>query len=470
MFRDEIRSLAWIKLQIGTGSPRRKSISLELTDNGQVSKESYHLYIKPSGIRIIASSPQGIFYGLKSLEQLILSRDIQKKGIRVPCVEIKDYPRFTWRGMHLDVSRHFFSADSIKRYIDFLALYKYNRFHWHLTDDQGWRIEIKKYPELTRTGAWRKFPEGIVTGENDGKPIRLYGGYYTQDEIREIVRYASGRYITIVPEIEMPGHSQAAIAAYPGLGVTGKKLEVKKNWGISPNIYNPFEQTFDFLDGVLKEVMELFPSEYIHIGGDEAIKDQWKASPEVQELILNQGLKDEDELQSWFLKKINGFLVQQGRRLIGWDEILEGGLPPGATVMSWRGMDGGIRAAGLGHDVIMCPNTHCYLNFAQAENEPTTWAKRHVTKMEKVYAFEPSPPISNKTQEGRIIGGQGCVWTEHIETFRGLENKLFPRIAALSEVLWSTGEKDFNGFMIRLKAQRTLFDKLQINYYKGDLD
>jgi hexosaminidase len=466
MFRDEIKEFTGLDLETGTEIGGKKGILLELNGAGGPPEESYRISVNADGVRISAPAPHGIFNGLKSLEQMILCADQGKDGILVPCVEITDYPRYNWRGMHLDVSRHFFTTDSIKRYIDFLALYKFNRFHWHLTDDQGWRIEIKKYPELTLKGAWRKAT--AVGGESDS--VRWYGGYYTQEEIREIVCYASDRYVTVVPEIEMPGHSQAAIAAYPELGVTGQKLEVKTSWGISPNIYNPFERTFDFLEDVLEEVMELFPSEYIHIGGDEAIKDQWKASTEVQEFMHKLGLQDEDELQSWFLKKIDSFLSQNGRRLIGWDEILDGGLPPDATVMSWRGMEGGIRAVDLGHDVIMCPNTHCYFNFAQAENEPTSWAKRHVTKLEKVYVFDPCPPGLNEKQASSILGAQGCVWTEHIETFRGVENKLFPRISALAEVLWSPGERDFNEFMIRLKAQRTLFSKLKINYYKGDLD
>jgi hexosaminidase len=470
MFRDELSSLTGITLDMGTGTPGRKSIYLELKEDGESSPEAYSLSVKPSSIRISASGPQGIFYGLKSLEQLILTRDPAGNIIRVPCVDVKDYPRYAWRGMHLDVSRHFFTADSIKRYIDFLAFYKYNRFHWHLTDDQGWRIEIKKYPELTGVGAWRKSMTGDGAGEDSAGPTIRYGGYYTQEEIREIVRYASDRFVIVVPEIEMPGHSQAAIAAYPELGVIGNRLEVKSNWGISPNIYNPFDQTFDFLGNVLKEVMGLFPCEYIHIGGDEAIKNQWKTSSQVQKLIHSLGLKDEEDLQSWFLMKIDRFLVQNGKRLIGWDEILDGGLPPDATVMSWRGMEGGIRAVGLGHDVIMCPNTHCYFNFAQAENEPTSWAKRHVTRLEKVYAFDPCPPGLSREQAGHILGAQGCMWTEHIGTFREVENKLFPRLTALSEALWSPEARDFNEFMGRLKAHRTLFDELKINYYKGDIN
>jgi hexosaminidase len=466
MFRDEIEKFAGLEMEIGTGRRGKNGILLELNRNSGPSAESYRIRINTNGIRISAPAPHGIFNGLKSLEQMILCSDQGKDEILVACVEITDYPRYEWRGMHLDVSRHFFTADSIKRYIDFLALYKFNRFHWHLTDDQGWRIEIKKYPELTLKGAWRNTTDSAGVSDS----VRWYGGYYTQEEIREVIRYAYDRYVTVVPEIEMPGHSQAVLAAYPELGVTGNKVEVKTNWGISPNIYSPFKGTFDFLEGVLEEVMELFPSEYIHIGGDEVIKDQWKASTEVQDRIRNLDLKDEDELQGWFLKKIDSLLSQNGRRLIGWDEILEGGLPPDAIVMSWRGMEGGIRAAGLGHEVIMCPNTHCYLNFAQAENEPTTWNKRKITKLEKVYDFEPCPPELNENYQGHIIGGQGCIWTEHIETFRGLENKLFPRINALSEVLWSPGERDINEFMIRLKAQRILFHKLNINYYKGDLD
>ncbi len=450
----------------------RNSITLEIVPDTALHREGYRMSVNKRSIRITAPGKEGLYYGLQTLRQILMTTTPSKGAIRIPCMEITDYPRFSWRGMHLDVSRHFFAADSIKRYIDFLALYKFNRFHWHLTDDQGWRIEIRKYPKLTTTGAWRK-PRQTGAGAGSGKtePEKLYGGFYTQEEIRQIVAYASERMITVVPEIEMPGHSQAAIAAYPELGVTGRKVEVKSNWGISPVIYNPSEPAFRFLEDVLDEVMTLFPSPYIHIGGDEAIKDQWKASQEVQKLIRKNGLRDEDQLQSWFIGRIEKYLEAHGRKLIGWDEILEGGLSPGATVMSWRGEEGGIRAARLGHDVIMTPNSSLYLNFSQTENEPTSWAKRHVTHLSDVYAYEPCNPELTPAEQRFILGAQGCVWTEHIATFRRLEHMIFPRITALSEVVWSPADKrDFKSYGERLYHQKTLFEQMDIRYCSDEIE
>lgn len=472
IFSGEILENTGRKINISyTNNRGGKKIYLELVKNKGVREEAYDLKITKSYIKISAVSSNGLFYGLQTLEQIIMTNHRDNSTLLIPCLEIKDWPNFSYRGMHLDVSRHFFSADSIKRYIDFLALYKFNYFHWHLTDDQGWRIEIKKYPELTRIGAWRK--PGL-TGDPETESIAdnspLYGGFYTQQEIREIVQYARERYITIVPEIEMPGHVQASIAAYPELGVTGKKLEVKRNWGISPNIYNPFNVTFVFLKNVLDEVMDLFPSEYIHIGGDEAIKAQWKESEAVQARIQELGLKDEQELQSWFIGQIGSYLNEHGRKIIGWDEIMEGGLVPGATVMSWRGVKGGIEAVKMGHNVVMTPNTHLYLNFSQTENEPTPWAKRHVTKLEKVYSFNPVPSELSKSESKYIIGTQGCVWTEHISSFKRAEHMLFPRITAVSEIAWSPRDNmDFTRYKERLKDHIRIFEMLDINYYPEDI-
>jgi hexosaminidase len=468
IFRDEISKYTGIEVQVSTEAIRHNCIILTIDGRESMQEEAYRLSVTPRRIRLTASTLHGIWNGLQSLKQLIITTEKKDDYLPVPAMEINDKPRFEWRGMHLDVSRHFFTADSVKRYIDFLALYKFNRFHWHLTDDQGWRIEITRYPELTRKGAWRKTGEND-TGNKKGIPAEnLYGGFYTRDEIRDIVTYASERFVTVVPEIEMPGHSQAAIAAYPELGVKGEKLEVKTKWGISPNIYGPFDPAFEFLRNVLDEVTELFPSHYIHIGGDEAIKDQWQASEDVQMLIGELGLGNEDELQTWFINRIGGYLAEKGKRIIGWDEILNDGLAGGSVIMSWRGMQGGINAAGSGYDVIMTPYSHCYLNFSQSENEPASWAKRHFTSLEKVYSFDPVPAELGDQEVKHILGAQGCVWTEHLPSFRMVENKIFPRITALSEVLWSdTARRDFTDYMNRLRGQISLFEKLNINYY-GD--
>ncbi|MEX0986110.1 MAG: beta-N-acetylhexosaminidase [Bacteroidales bacterium] len=471
LFRSEILKYTDRKIRVAAKEGSGNRISLEIIRDHTIPAEGYRLSVNRSGIRISANEGSGIFYGLQSMLQLILSDESQHRYIPVPRMEVVDFPAFSWRGMHLDVSRHFYTVDSVKRYIDYLALYKFNRFHWHLTDDQGWRIEIKKYPKLTEVGAWRKVDNDLqFHGEKNRYKDSLYGGFYTQEEIREIVEYAAQRYITVVPEIELPGHAQAAIAAYPELGVTGKEQEVRTRWGISPVIYNPFEVTFDFLEDVFTEVLDLFPSKYIHIGGDEAIKDQWKESAEVQQLIRELGLADEHALQSWFIGRVGKFLEENGRVLIGWDEILEGGLPEGATVMSWRGVAGGIEAARQGHDVIMSPNTHLYLNFYQYENGPTNWAKRHVTNLGNVWSYDPYPQELDLEQRKYIIGAHGCIWTEHIQTFREVEYKLFPRIAALSEVVWSDRlNRDFAEFTGRLQHQVPMFDKLGVNYYKEEL-
>ncbi len=441
-------------------------ISLELLEPVQMENESYVLESRRKGIRITAYSPAGLFYGLMSLEQLALTGP-EGGSVRIPSARIEDTPRFKWRGMHLDVGRHFMSIDEVKKYIDYLALYKFNHFHWHLTEDQGWRIEIKKYPRLTSIGAWR---DSTLIGKLSDKPRKYdhtrYGGYYTQDEVREIVSYAADRFITVVPEIEMPGHAQAAIAAYPELGVTGKPVNVKTEWGISPFIYMPSEKTFTFLEDVLSEVLELFPSEYIHIGGDEAIKNQWKGSPEVQALIKKLNLKDEEELQSYFIHRMEKFLNSKGRNIIGWDEILEGGLAPNATVMSWRGVKGGIAAAKMNHDVVMSPTTYCYFDYYQAkpvENEPL--AIGGYLPLDSVYMYDPIPAVLTDEEKGYILGVQANVWTEYIPDFKQVEYMIFPRMTAISEVAWTKPEmKELTDFHKRVLNQTVLFEKLGVNY------
>ncbi len=466
IFMEEIEEYTGINLHRGDSKTNGSAIFLVLADENSLPKEGYRLVSEKTQIRIASSNPEGIFHGLQTLKQLILCSHPEQGEIELPGLAITDYPRFEWRGMHLDVCRHFFPVDSIKRFIDFLALYKFNKFHWHLTDDQGWRVEILKYPGLTSVGAWRHLRDSAETAENLNVRDNMYGGFYTQDEIREIVKYAEDRYVTIVPEIEMPGHCQAAIASYPEFGVTGKPVDVLVRWGISPNIYMPSEKTFSFLEEVLDEVMGLFPSEYIHIGGDEVIKDQWETSPDVQALIKKLGLKDEEELQSWFISRIGKYLADHGRRFIGWDEIMDGGISDGATVMSWRGEEGGLRAAQQNHDAIMSPNTYLYLNFSQTENEPVLWVKKHITPLSRVYQYDPVSPQLNEGQAKHIIGAQGCVWTEHISNFKRLEHMIFPRITALSEVLWSdTKGKEFDNFNRRLQLQTNLFNKMKINFF-----
>jgi len=375
------------------------SIVLKLDKSlSRLGEEGYRLKVTKSGVVIEAPQKAGIFYGVQSLRQLLpvqIFRGAKVRNVKwtVPCLEITDMPRFKWRGLHLDVGRHFMPKEFVKKYINLIALHKMNKFHFHLTEDQGWRIEIKKYPKLTEVGAWRK--ETLI-GHGHIKPWKFdgkkHGGFYTQDDIREIVQYAKDRYVTVVPEIEMPGHSQAAIAAYTELGVTGKKLDVLTYWGVNEDVMNANESTILFMQDVLSEVLELFDSEFIHIGGDEVPKTQWTRSAEIQARMKELGLKDEHELQSYFIKRMDTFLTQKGRRLVGWDEILEGGLAPGATVMSWRGEAGGIAAAKAGHDVVMAPTTYTYFDYYQSkdkENEPL--AIGGFLPLEKVYRYNPIP-------------------------------------------------------------------------------
>jgi hexosaminidase len=425
----------------------------------------YQLKVENSQIQISAKGNIGLFYAFQTLQQLL---PIEKTNdLKIPCLEIKDEPKYAWRGMHLDVGRHFFPKEFIKKYIDYLAMYKMNTFHWHLTEDQGWRIEIKKYPKLTEVGAWRK---GSMVGHyNDQKyDDKRYGGFYTQEEIKEIVAYAKERHITVVPEIEMPGHSQAALAAYPELSCTGGPFEVATQWGVLDDVYCPKESTFEFLQNVLTEVLELFPSEYIHIGGDESPKTRWKNCPHCQALIKKEGLKDEHELQSYFIKRIEKFLNAKGRQIIGWDEILEGGLAPNAAVMSWRGTEGGIAAANQKHNVVMTPGSHCYFDHYQGEpkNEPV--AIGGYTTVEKVYSFQPTPKELSAQEANYILGAQGNVWTEYMGTPEHVEYMIMPRMAALAEVVWGTSDATkYANFQNRLIQHFAVYDKKGINYSRA---
>ena len=421
--------------------------------------EGYELNVDGEGIEVRASQFPGFLYALQSLEQLLPAavygtEPAPDAAWEVPCVKIADAPRFAYRGMHLDVARHFFSVDEVKRYIDVMAIHKLNTLHWHLTDDQGWRIEIKRYPELTAVGSIRKAT--VVRkewGTYDGTP---YGGFYTQDEIRDVVKYAADRGVTVIPEIDLPGHMLAALTAYPELGCTGGPYEVWGRWGVADDVLCPGrEKTFEFLEGALTEVMELFPSEYIHIGGDECPKVRWEKCPRCQAKIRQLGLKDDGEhtaehyLQSYVTDRIGKFLAQHGRRIIGWDEILEGRAPSDAVVMSWRGSEGGIAAAKLGHDVIMTPNSHFYFDYYQSlDTDAEPFGIGGYIPMEQVYSYDPAFPELTPEQQKHILGVQANLWTEYVLSDEHLEYMLLPRLAALSEVQWCLPEtKDWNRFI-----------------------
>ncbi|WP_420384729.1 family 20 glycosylhydrolase [Roseivirga sp.] len=428
-----------------------------------MAEEAYELSVNATGVHIRASHESGFFYGVQSLIQMLPPG---KQIANLPYLEIQDEPRFQWRGLHLDVGRHFFPPDFIKKYIDLMAFYKFNTFHWHLTEDQGWRIEIKQYPKLTEIGSQRKetiLEKNFDPYVGDGQP---YGGFYTQEEVKEIVAYAQERQVTIVPEIEMPGHSLAALAAYPELGCAPGPYEVGTVWGVYDDIYCPSELTFEFLENVLTEVMALFPSKYIHVGGDEAPKTAWKKSKVAQEVIRREGLKDEFELQSYFIQRIEKFLNANGRQLIGWDEILEGGLAPGAAVMSWRGEAGGIEAAEAEHYVVMTPNGDMYFDHYQADPENEPLAIGGFTTVESVYHYEPIPQNLDEAHHQYILGAQANVWTEYMKTSDHVEYMVYPRAVALAETVWSNPEnKDWDKFQKKLKYQYKLLDARDVNYH-----
>lgn len=452
------------ELQKTSDSSQSNSIILILNTKENFSNEAYELIINSNKI-IIKGDPAGIFYGFQTLIQLI--NDQQQKEINLPILYINDEPSYKWRGMHLDVSRHFFKISFVKRYLDFLALYKLNTFHWHLTDDQGWRIEIKKYPKLTQIGAYRK---GTVIGKNKTNKYDTinYGGFYTQDEIKEIVAYAKERFITVVPEIELPGHSVAAIAAYPYLSCTRKQVEVEKKWGVFDDVYCTKDSTFNFLEDVLSEVVSLFPGKYIHIGGDECVKRNWSKCKFCQDKIKSEGLKDENELQSYFIRRIEKFINSKDKQIIGWDEILEGGLAPNASVMSWRGIEGGIAAAKQSHFVVMSPGKPCYFDHYQSKNKKNEpLAIGGFNPLDSVYSYNPSPKELTDVQKKYIMGAQANVWTEFIINEKQLEYMALPRMCALAEAVWTKGEKKkYTDFIARLKEHRKLLNQMNVNYAK----
>jgi hexosaminidase len=429
----------------------------------------YELDIDERQIDIRTNSEEGLFYGVQTLIQLIANSE----DLAIPRVHIIDYPRFQGRGLHLDVCRHFFSVDFIKRYLDLMSHYKFNTFHWHLTEDQGWRIEIKKYPKLAEVAAFRK--ETLV-GHYGDTPHKYdgirYGGYYTQEEIREVVKYAAERFITIVPEVEMPGHSLAALSAYPTLGCTGGPYEAATLWGVFDDVYCAGkESTFEFVEGVLDEVIELFPGKYIHVGGDECPKARWKKCIDCQKRIKLEGLKDEHELQSYFIRRVEKYLNSKGKSLIGWDEILEGGLAPNASVMSWRGEDGGIAAAKSGHNVVMSPNDFMYFDHYQGTPEKEPIAIGGLTTLKEVYHYEPVPTILDQSDQAYILGAQANVWTEYIPTSEQVEYMVYPRAIALSELLWSPKDsRNWPNFVDRLSDQYSLLSSWKVNYRKPEAE
>jgi len=469
-FRDI--TLAYYELALKAGHEKyydKNYIEVKYDSTLQLPDEGYVLTVTQEKISITGKNKGGVFYGLMTLFQLIESPTT--RNFRIPCCEIKDYPRFAYRGMHLDCSRHFFDVDFIKKYIDYLALYKYNTFHWHLTDDQGWRIEIKQYPNLTKAGAWRN---GSMVGHYRDQIFDTisYGGYYTQKQIQEIVKYAGKKHVTIIPEIEMPGHCLAALAAYPQYGcVADTTYETGKAWGVYPDVFCPTDETFTFLENILDEVMALFPSEYIHIGGDEVEKTRWKESVYCQQLIAEKNLKDEAGLQSYFTQRIEQYVNSKGKKIIGWDEILDVGIAPSATIMSWRGEDGGIAAAKHGYDAIMTPTDFCYFDYYQGypENEPV--AIGGYVPLEKVYNYEPVPLGLTADEAKHILGAQGNVWTEYITTPQQVEYMAIPRMLALSEVLWSPAEKkNYSDFIQRTLNHFELLDKVNCNFSEALFD
>lgn len=485
-----IRSLTGQKVSF----ERTKDLQARLTlglDSTLTNSEAYHLEVDQDRIKIVGKTPAGVFYGVQSLIQLIeIPHDNSPKEVlSIPAVTIKDAPRYGYRGMHLDVARHFFDVDFVKRYIDLMAMHKMNTFHWHLTEDQGWRIEIQKYPKLTEIGAFRN---GTIMGHypGDGNDNTQYGGFYTQDDIKEVLTHAAKRHVTVIPEIELPGHSQAAIASYPYLSCypeektevpndmmsekskeiqqSGMPKIVQESWGVYNDVYCAGkEETFEFLESVLDEVITLFPSQYIHIGGDECPKENWKMCPNCQERIRNEGLEDEHELQSYFVQRIERYLNGKGKKIIGWDEILEGGIAPNATVMSWRGTNGGIEAAKQGHDVIMTPTTYCYFDYYQSkdtENEPM--AIGGYLPVEQVYGFDPASGLGTD-EEKYILGAQGNVWTEYMTTTGSVEYMVLPRMAAMSEVVWTNKDlQSFDDFKRRLTQFRNLYEARGFTYAK----
>lgn len=446
--------------------------AIELDVDPALAPEMYRLEVSRSRIRIVGGDGAGVFYGTQTLRQLMPAEffGAADRGRRwvVPGVEIEDHPAFGWRGSLLDVARHFMPKEFVLRYIELLALHKLNVLHLHLTDDQGWRIEIRRYPKLTEVGAWRA--QTLIGRPNPQEPeLNVYdgvphGGFYAQDELREIVDYAARRFVRVLPEIEIPGHSRAAIASYPELGNDRRRVEVGSAWGIETRVLNVEAATVDFFKHVFEEVFELFPSEFVHVGGDECPKDEWRAGARAQQLMRERSLMNAEELQSWFIRQLDTFFAEHGRRLVGWDEILEGGLAPGATVMSWRGDEGGIEAAAAGHDVVMTPRWFTYFDYRQSDDDAEPLAPPHVLPLEKVYAYVPVPAGLSPAVARRVLGSQFAVWTEYIRTPRHVEYMAFPRACAFAEVVWSAKRQPYQEFLARLRAHLRRLSALGVAY------
>ncbi|MFC7967842.1 beta-N-acetylhexosaminidase [Streptomyces cinereoruber] len=475
--RADLGAATGLPLPDGTGE---RAVRLRISEEvaREHGHEGYRLTTGAPGAAVLVEGggPAGVFWGAQTLRQLLgpdayRRAPVTDRAWTLPHTTVEDRPRFGWRGLMLDVSRHFTPKDDVLRLLDLLAAHKLNVLHFHLTDDQGWRIEIERHPRLTEVGSWRARSKW----GHRASPLWTdtpHGGFYTRDDIREIVAYAAERHITVVPEIDLPGHSQAAIAAYPELGNTDvvdtAALAVWDTWGVNPNVLAPTEEVLRFYEGVFEEVLELFPSPFVHVGGDECPKDQWKASPAAQARMRELGLADEDELQSWFVRHFDRWLTARGRRLIGWDEILEGGLAEGAAVSSWRGYAGGIAAAEAGHDVVMCPEQHVYLDHRQAPGEDEPMPIGYVRTLEDVYRFEPVPPGLSPEAAAHILGTQANVWTEVMENRSRVDYQVFPRLAAFAEVAWSAlpapGERDYTGFERRMDTHYRRLDALGVDY------
>lgn len=427
--------------------------------------EHYTLNGTAASIQVSGDSYAGTFRGMQSIIQLLPAK--KSAVLSIPLISVDDQPRLGYRGLMLDVARHFFPVEFVKKYIDFIALHKMNRFHWHLTDDQGWRIEIKKHPKLTEVGGYRN---GTIIGHypGTGNDNLRYGGFYTQDEIKDVVEYAAKRYITVIPEIEMPGHAKAALSAYPNLGCTGGPYEARQTWGVEEDVFCAGnDSVFLLLQDVLDEVIPLFPSEYVHVGGDECPKVRWKTCPKCQKRIKDNNLKDEHQLQSYFIQRMEKYINSKGKKIIGWDEILEGGLAPNATVMSWRGEAGGIEAARQGHDVIMTPGSHVYLDHAQSKKEDSLTIGGYIS-IQKVYSYEPVPKVLKGDEKKHILGAQANIWTEYMDNPRKVEYMIFPRLTALSEVLWTRADgRSWNEFEKRLAVQFKRYDLWGVNYSRA---
>jgi hexosaminidase len=478
-----LKAMYGLDLAVVKGSSTKGNIVLSYEKMDYKIPGAYKMDINNDHVFISGDNATGCFYAVQSLIQLLPFN--KATSLPVAKMKIVDRPRFAYRGMHLDVARHFFSVEFVKKYIDFIAMHKMNTFHWHLTEDQGWRIEIKKYPKLTSIGGYRN---GTIIGRypGTGNTNTTYGGFYTQAQIKEVVKYASERFVEVIPEIELPGHSSAAIAAYPELSCfpeqstpiapktawsgSNKGKQVQQAWGVFEDVFLPSENTFTFLQNVLDEVMALFPSKYIHIGGDECPKEAWKKSAFCQELIKSKNLKDEHGLQSYFIQRIEKYLNSKGKQIIGWDEILEGGLAPNALVMSWRGEKGGIEAAKQKHKVIMTPGEWVYFDHKQTKNEDSVTIGGYTT-VQKVYSYEPVPKGLSPSEEQYILGAQANVWTEYMNNTQKVEYMIFPRMSALSEVLWSEkANRNWNDFEKRLQTQFKRYDWMGLNYSKAYFD